>query len=296
MSKVKRSVLNRMTPLLFINYLLIAIFAVVCALPILLVLSISFTSNAAIRVDGYQLIPSGLNLDAYKMLFSSNSSVVRGYVVSGSVTLIGTLIATAITGMVAFTLINKSVQYRNMLAFYFFIPMVFNAGLVPWYMMCRSLGLTDNVFALIIPSLLFSPFNMFLCRNFMREIPDSLMESARLDGARDSKIAFQIYFPLSKPVLATVALFYGIAYWNDWFNAIMLVNDHSIHPLQYMLYTIQSEVAALSRLQPGVPVRELPGESLKMATAIVTIGPIIFLYPFLQKYFVKGLIIGGVKG
>jgi putative aldouronate transport system permease protein len=158
------------------------------------------------------------------------------------------------------------------------------------------LNLTDNILALIVPTLMFTPFNMFLCRNYMRTLPDSLLESAKLDGATDVTIALRIYFPLSLPVLATVTLFYGVAYWNDWFNAIMLVNNHKLFPLQYMLYRLQSEIAALQRLDPNVPVAELPGESLKMATTIVTIGPIIFLYPYLQKYFVKGLIIGGVKG
>jgi putative aldouronate transport system permease protein len=200
------------------------------------------------------------------------------------------------TGMAAFVLCNKNVHYRNALALYFFVPMVFNAGLVPWYMMCRALGLRDNLLALIVPSLMFSSYNMFLCRNFMNGLPDSFMESAKLDGASDFSIAFRIYFPLSTPVLAAVALFYGVAYWNDWFNAIMLVDDNKLYPLQFMLYKIKSEIAALQRLQPGVPVKKLPGEALKMATAIVTIGPIIFLYPFLQRYFIKGLIIGGVKG
>lgn len=130
----------------------------------------------------------------------------------------------------------------------------------------------------------------------MAEIPRDLSESAKLDGANEFTIAFKIIFPLSTPVIATVALFYGVAYWNDWFNAIMLVNNNELFPLQYMLYKIQSEIAALQRLSPGVPVKSLPGESLKMATAIITIGPIILFYPFLQKYFVKGLVIGGVKG
>lgn len=288
--------MNKVTIPNILNYLIVAILAFICALPIVLVSAISITSDAAIKRYGYQLIPKQFSLEAYRLIFSSESALMKSYLVSGSVTILGTIIATAITSMAAYTLCNKSVKYRNHLAFYFFIPMVFSAGLVPWYMMCRNVGLTDNFFALVVPSLMFSAFNMFLCRNFMREIPDSLMESAKLDGASDVIIAFKIYFPLSKPVMATVALFYGVAYWNDWFNAIMLVNNVDLFPLQYMLYKIQSEIASLQRLQPGIPVKNLPGESLKMATAIVTIGPIVLFYPFLQKYFIKGLIIGGVKG
>jgi putative aldouronate transport system permease protein len=280
----------------FFNYLLVAVIALACVLPMILVLSISLSSDHAIRQYGYQLIPKEFSLEAYRLIFRGNSSVFQGYFISLSVTFLGTILATLITSMAAFALVNKNVKYRNALAFFFFIPMVFSGGLVPWYLMCRNLGLTNNFFALLVPSLIFSPFNMFLCRNFMREIPDSLMESAKLDGAQDLRVAFTIYFPLSTPVIATVALFYGIAYWNDWFNAIMLVNNQKLYPLQYMLMKIQSEIESLRRIQPGVPVRNLPGESLKMATCILTVGPIILLYPYLQKYFVKGLIIGGVKG
>jgi putative aldouronate transport system permease protein len=279
-----------------LNHILVALLALICILPMILVLSISFSSDAAIKQYGYQLIPKEFSAEAYRLIFRGNSSVFQGYVVSLSVTFIGTLLATLITSMAAFTLVNKNVKFRNSLAFFFFIPMVFSGGLVPWYLMCRNLGLVNNFLALLIPSLLFSPFNMFLCRNFMRSIPDSLMESAKLDGAQDLRIAFTIYFPLCTPVIATVALFYGIAYWNDWFNAIMLVNNQKLYPLQYMLMKIQSEIESLRRIQPGVPVARLPGESLKMATCILTIGPIILLYPYLQKYFVKGLVIGGVKG
>ncbi|MDR0910681.1 MAG: carbohydrate ABC transporter permease [Spirochaetaceae bacterium] len=279
-----------------LNYFLVGLFAIVCIIPMLLVLSISLTSTDAIRRYGYQLWPREWSGEAYRLIFMGNSSVYQGYIVSVSVTVVGTILAVAITAMCAFALVNKNVQYRNKLAFYFFVPMVLSGGLVPWYLMCRNLKLIDNFWALVIPSLLFNPFNMFLCRNFMRDIPDSLMESAKLDGAQDFRICFQIYFPLSTPVIATVALFYGIAYWNDWFNAIMLVNKEDLFPLQYMLMKIQSEIEALKHVQPGVPVKNLPSDSLKMATAIVTIGPIILLYPYLQKYFVKGLIIGGVKG
>ena len=156
----------------------------------------------------------------------------------------------------------------------------------------------DNLASLIVPGLMFNAFNLFLVRNFMNGIPDSLLESAKLDGANEIVIAFRIYFPLSIPVLAAVTLFYALGYWNDWWNAIMLIDNNKLYPLQYFLFKLQSEIKMLRDLQmqsasAGVT---LPSESVKMATVIVTIGPIIFLYPFLQKYFVKGLVIGGVKG
>jgi putative aldouronate transport system permease protein len=288
--------MKRISFLSVLNYVLIAILALFCVLPMILVLSISLSSNQAIKQFGYQLIPKEFSIEAYRLIFLGNSAIYRSYFISVAVTFLGTVLASLITFMAGFTLVNRNVRYRNWLAFYFFVPMIFSGGLVPWYIMCRNLKLMNSFLALLIPSLLFSPFNMFLCRNYMRGIPDSLMESAKLDGAQDFRIAFSIYFPLSTPVIATVALFYGINYWNDWFNAIMLVNNQNLYPLQYTLMKIQSEIESLKRLQPGVPVQNLPGESLKMATCILTVGPIVLLYPYLQKYFVKGLIIGGVKG
>jgi putative aldouronate transport system permease protein len=283
--------------------LLLGAFAVVCVLPFLLVVAASVTEEAAIIKYGYQLWPKAFSLKAYQLIFTNaQNPVARSYGVTVLVTLAGTLLNVAMTSMAAFTLSNKKVACRDGLALYFFVTMVFGGGLVPWYMMCRNLGLTNNLFSLIVPNLLFSPFNLFLIRNFMNGIPDSLRESAVIDGARDPVILFRIYYPLCTPVLATVALFSGLAYWNDWFNAIMLVDNSKLYPLQYLLFKIQSEIEALKTIQQlgaggaTVGIHNLPSEGLKMATVVVTVGPIILLYPFLQKYFVKGLLIGAVKG
>ena len=167
-------------------------------------------------------------------------------------------------------------------------------------MICTQLGLRDNFVALLIPNLLFSPFNMYLVRNYMSDMPGELRESAYIDGATDVHIFFKIYMPLSVPVLATVALFYGLAYWNDWWNAIMLVDDKELYPLQYLLLQLKSQIQMIKDMQEmmgrSIPGQKAPSESLKMATSIITIGPIVLLYPFLQKYFVKGLVVGAVKG
>ena len=154
----------------------------------------------------------------------------------------------------------------------------------------------NNMLALIIPSMVFTPFNMFLVRNFIKDVPVALMESARIDGAGELRIATQICMPLCKPVLATVKLFYGIGYWNSWFNAIMLVDNSSLYPLQMLLMKIQSDIKMLTMVNGASTGMVLPTESVKMATVVMTVGPIIFLYPFLQKYFVKGIIMGSVKG
>jgi len=279
-----------------IGNLLVFAFTLFCLLPMVLVFMVSITDEGAIRRNGYDFIPESISFEAYRLVLFSDPTVPNAYLISIVVTVAGTAVATTITAMAAFALANRHVRFGNFFALFFFITMVFNPGLVPWYLVNRTLGLRNTILALIIPRLLFSPFNLFLTRNYMKGIPDSLMESARMDGAGDARIAFQIYFPLSVPVLATITLFYGIAYWNDWFNAIMLVDVPSLHPVQYLLFRLQSEISMLAELAQGATTQDPPRESFKMATAIVTIGPIVLLYPFLQRYFIQGLVIGSIKG
>ena len=282
---------------------LIALFLILvslsCILPLVLVVSISFTDEAAIVKNGYTLIPSQFSLAAYQNIFSGGKQVWRSYGVSVFVTLVGTLINVCITGMAGYALANPSVRYRNELAMFFFVTMVFNGGMVPWYMICKTVGLTENIWALLIPNLIFSSYNLFLVRNYMRDIPTALVESAKLDGANDACIAFKIYFPLSKPIMATIALFAAIGYWNDWWNSIMLVSDTSLYPVQYLLMKLKSDINMMKNLQnsgfAGAAAMK-PAESLQMATVVITIAPILLFYPFLQKYIVKGLVIGSVKG
>lgn len=281
------------------GYLLTILFAVFCLLPLVLVVAVSFTDEEMIQIAGYSLFPKKLSLEAYKVIFTENVLVLNSYFISISVTVIGTFLAVVLTGMAGYTLANKTVVYRDKLSLFFFITMVFTAGIVPWYLMCRFLGLQNNFFALLVPNLIFNPFNLFLVRNYMRGIPDALREAAIIDGANDAQIAFHIYFPLALPVLAAITLFYGIGYWNDWWNAIMLVDNARLYPLQYLLFKLQSEISMLRDLEAmGVSegVKTMPMESIKMATVAITIGPIILLYPFLQRYFIKGLVIGSVKG
>lgn len=274
-------------------------FALFCLIPMVLAICVSLSAEESISRYGYHFIPSKWDGSAYLMIFNGKSSVMQGFLMSVLVTAVGTSLAVVVTTMCAYGLANKNVRYRGKVAFYFFVTMTFNAGLVPWYMMCLNLGLRNNFLALIIPNLLFSPFNMFLVRNYMDGLPDSLRESATLDGANDIVICFRIFLPLSIPALATVTLFYGLAYWNDWFNAIMLVEDSRLYPLQYLLLQLRSQIQMIRDMQSIMggmgSSTKAPSESLKMATSIVTIGPIVLLYPLLQRYFVKGLIVGAVK-
>lgn len=280
----------------FLIYFFVALFAVACVIPFVLVIIVSLSEEKSITINGYSFFPSGWTTIAYQRLFSKSSNVPRAYLVTGTATVVGTLIASLITFGAGYTLANKQCRYRNGLSLYFYITMVFSAGMVPWYMISKMVGCYDNIWALIVPSLMFSPFNMFLVRNFVREVPDALNESARIDGAGEVRIAFTIYFPLCMPVLATIALFYAIGYWNNYFNCVMLINDQKYYNLQMMLLKIQSEIQALAKAAQGAARTNPPKESVKMATSVITMGPIILLYPFLQKYFVKGMVIGAVKG
>ena len=279
-------------------HLFLLLFSVLCVLPMALTFIVSITDESALIRNGYSLFPERFSLEAYRTLYNSADVLLRSYGVTIFVTAAGSLAGVVITTMAAYTLSNPNVKYRNQLNLYFFVTMLFSGGIVPWYIICYKLGLTDNLLALIVPSLMFNAFNMFLVRNFMDALPGALRESAYIDGANDMRIAFQIYLPLSVPVLATVMLFYALAYWNDWFNAIMLVDNKELYPLQYVLFKIRSNIEMLRMIPNGANTGQYtpPAESSKMATVIVTVGPIVFLYPYLQRYFVKGLVVGSVKG
>ena len=293
-SKVQTSVGEKIQQSLI--YIFVTAFSLVCMLPFLLVIIVSFTEERYIAINGYSFFPAQWSIAAYEVLFGPTSMVPNAYRVTTIVTIVGTALAILMTFGAAYTLANKACKYRDQLALYFYITMVFTAGLVPWFLINRNLGLINNIWALIIPSLMFSPFNMFLMRNFIRGIPEELYESARMDGASELRTAFSIYLPLCLPSIATIGLFYAINYWNNFFNAIMLVQDRELFPLQLLLLRIQSEINAMAMTPAGAGTRLPPREAFTMATAFITMGPIILLYPFLQKYFVKGMIVGAVKG
>lgn len=290
--------MKKPNPFNIANNIFIGGISLLCLLPLILVLMVSFTSEQSIQQFGYQLFPSAFSLDAYKLLLLGSTPLYTSYMISIFITVVGTFFAVLMTGMAGYTLAAKHIRYRNGLAMFFFITMVFNTGLVPWYLINMELGLRNTIWALIIPSLIFNPFNLFLVRNYMSQIPGSLSEAAKIDGANDIYIAFRIFFPLCTPVLATITLFYGIGYWNNWFNAIMLVDNQNLYPLQYLLFKLNSEINMIQQMQSsGALISDavMPQESVKMATAILTIGPVVLFYPFLQRYFIKGLLIGSLK-
>ena len=220
------------------------------------------------------------------------------YGVTIGVTFFGTLLAVFLASMTGYVLSRRDFPWRNKFSFFFFFTTLFNGGLVPWYILCvRYLHMKNSIWALILP-LMFSVWNMIIAKTFMSGIPAAITESAKIDGANDIVIFIKLILPLSKPLIATLSLFSALAYWNDWYNCMLFINDSSKWNLQYTLQNILNSSEALNRMasQTGMKVASLPAESMKMAMTVVAIGPIILLYPFLQKYFVKGMTVGSVKG
>lgn len=280
-------------------YLFIIFFAIFCFYPLLMTLSVSFSSESAINLNGYSVLPQDFTLETYIYIFAhSGTAILKSYGVTISVTVIGTLSAMLITSMMSFALSISSLKYRNVIAFLCDFTIIFSAGLIPWYVCCTQYyHLGNNFPSLILPSV-FSVWNMFLLRTYFKSVPLSLYEAARLDGAGWFTIFWKITLPLSKTALLTVGLMYALQFWNDWWNALMFVRDKDLWPLQYYLYNILSNVNAISsgRIPSGAAANlKLPAETVKMAVTIITIGPILFAYPFVQKHFVNGIMTGAVK-
>ncbi|HIS75324.1 MAG TPA: carbohydrate ABC transporter permease [Candidatus Merdivicinus excrementipullorum] len=276
----------------------ITLFSVACLMPFILVVIASFTDEATLVREGYRFIPSQWSIEAYKAIFRSDT-IPRAYAISIFVTVVGTVMSLIITAMGAYTLSCTQVKYRNKIAFFFYFTMLFNGGMVPTYILIsKYLNLRDSIWVYIIPALL-NPWNMFMLRNFFNDIPEALKESARLEGAHEWLILFRIILPLSLPALATIGLFYALNYWNAWMEAMLYIDDEKLYTLQYIIMKIIRNINSATQIAgEGAAAGTVvpPSYTIRLATAIVTIGPIVFLYPFLQKYFVGGLKVGGVKG
>ena len=279
-----------------VAYLVIAFLVAASILPFIMIISGSLSSTQAIMKNGYSLAIQEFTLDAYRMIFRFPEEIGRSYLVSIFVTAVGTLAGLLIMAMAGYVLQRRDLRYSNQIAFYFYFTTLFSGGTVPWYMLISQMGLKETIWALIVP-MMCSPFNILLIRNYMKQIPDSLTESAKIDGAGDFYIFVKIIVPLSKPILATVGLFLALAYWNNWYLASLFVNDVNLWPMQYRLHRILT--AAMAVAQGGAENfvnAAIPTETVKLANAVVARGPIVLLYPFLQKYFVRGITIGAVKG
>jgi putative aldouronate transport system permease protein len=284
-----------------ISYIVLSFIAIACLIPFVIVVSGSFTSEQSILKDGFSIIPKDFSLEAYKTALQNPLAVLKAYGVTISLTILGTLLGLFITAMTAYVLTRKDFEWRNKFSFYFYFTTLFSGGLVPWYiLMVKYFHLKDSYLALLLPPLL-SVFNMLVMKSYMSGIPDAITESAKIDGAGDFTIFIKLILPLAKPALATIGLFIALGYWNDWYNSMLFIQNENLYSLQYFLYKIVNNVEAYKNIiaQTGGSVNvniELPSESLKMALTVIVTGPIILLYPFVQKYFVQGITIGAVKG
>lgn len=281
--------------------MILTLLTLITLLPIVLIVIASFTKEQALLENGYSFFPAQWSLDAYYYLLVQGKTIFRAYGVSILVTVVGTGLSVLITAMLAYPMSRKSFRYRNVMSFFVFFTMLFNGGIVASYMMYSNiLQIKDSIWALIIPNYLVTAFNVFLVRNYYsNNIPDALIESAQLDGATEIGIFGRIVLPLSVPSIATISLFTGLCYWNDWINGLYYIRDAKYYGIQNLLIRIMNNIQFLksgSSSMLGVNAVSLPGTAVRMAMAVIGILPILIIYPFVQKYFIKGVIVGAVKG
>lgn len=281
------------------SYVYLLMITLFCLFPFWIMIVASFTDDLVLRQDGYLPWAREWSLEAYRWVFKGGE-VRTGYMVTIFITVVGTLSSLFVMSGLAYVMALKRLSWRNKVAFYVFFTMIFTPSLIPWFITCRNLlQLTDSIWALILPMMV-QPFWVFVLRNFFAALPSEIMESAYIDGASDTTILFRIVLPLSKPALATVGLFIAVAYWNDWFLALMLLDFAEFKPLSLiilkMINNLQSIQAAMKYPGVNINLADMPTLSIRMATAVITIGPIILAYPFVQRYFVQGLTLGAVKG
>lgn len=297
--------LNRITPTTnFLFNLMFLILALVCFLPIIFIFIISITKNEVLRTEGYKLFVTAetVSLDAYTFLWGQKHIILNALVISVKVTAIGTVLGVMLTCLMGYVLSRKEHKLNGFLTMLVFIPMVFGGGLASSYVVnTQILGLRDNLWVLILP-LAVSSFNVTIARTFFRTtVPDSIIESAKIDGASQWTVFFRIVLPISKPVLATIALFLAFGYWNDWYQSMLYINDTSLKSLQATLDSMQKSLEYLTK-NPSAGMtsadlkKAMPEEAVRMAIAFVVAVPIACVYPFFQKYFISGLTVGAVKG
>ena len=281
-----------------IGYILIGFFALICVIPFYLIIVASFTSEATLIRSGYPIFPVEFDVQSYALCLKNPISIMKAYGTTIGVTAIGTFCAVMMASMTGYVLSRQDFPWRNKFSFFFFFTTLFNGGLVPWYIICvRYLNMKNSYLALMLP-LMFSVWNMIIAKTFMCGIPQAITESAKIDGANDFVIFTKLILPLSKPLIATLSLFSALAYWNDWYNCMLFITDEDKFNLQYYLQRMLGSAEAMRIVaeKSGIALPSVPLEGMKMAMTVIAIGPIVLLYPFVQRYFVKGLTIGAVKG
>lgn len=287
-------------PAKFLICAFLIFFCLLCVIPIITVISISFSSDVVIVKEGYGLLPKGFTLDAYQYVFKDSEAILRSYGVTILVTALGLVLGLSLNALIAYVLSRKDYALRKQLTVFLIIPMVLNGGMVPTYIwMTKYLQMKNTLWAMLLP-LLIVPWFIILMRTFFSQIPASLMEAATIDGAGEMTIFIRVVLPLAKPALATVGMFITLNYWNDWFQPLLYIDDRDLYNLQYRLYVLMKDVQEMIRNSAisgmGLSLVDLPTESMRMAMCVIAAGPMLAVFPFFQKYFVKGLTVGGVKG
>ncbi|MFC5470857.1 carbohydrate ABC transporter permease [Cohnella suwonensis] len=280
------------------------VYTALCVLPLILVIAVSFSDENLVLVNGYKFWPEKFSWGAYDFLLSDWQAILNSYGISILVTVVGTVLALMTMALYAYPISRQDFKHRKAFSFFMFFTLLFNSGLVPFYLTyTQAFHLRDTIWILMIP-LLVQPFFVLILRTFFtNSVPTALLESAKIDGAGEWRIFSQIVLPLSLPVLATVGLFCTLNYWNDWFLSLLFINEDSLISIQYRMYKallditfLSANSTAYSAILAQNPDFQMPTETVTMAMAVVGIGPIVFAYPFFQRFFVKGLTVGAVKG
>ena len=303
--KENRKLQNKVSlPVNILLHFIFGLFAFCCLAPLFLLIAVSLTPETVLLQDGYQFIPRELTLEAYKFLFETPELVINAYAVTLFVVVVGTVSCLLITTLYAYPLSRMDFPFHNFFAMFIVIPMLFNGGLTATYIVnVRFLHLRNTIWALILPGLS-SAFYIMIARTYFRNsIPLSVLESARIDGAGEFRILFKIVLPLSLPMLATIGLFATFGFWNDWFRSLLYVDKKELYALQYVmmrallnLQYLQQNLSNMTSEEAMLMLSKMPTETLRMAMAVVSIGPIVLAYPFFQRYFISGLTVGAVKG
>ena len=282
-----------------LGIVVITFFTLLCVLPFILMISGSLSTNASVIKFGYSLWPREFSTASYQFLFSFPDDIIRSYGVTILVTAVGTSLGLFLISMGGYVLQRKDFKYRNAIAFFIYFTTIFQGGLIPWYILMVNVLQWRNTYIVLIWNLLMNPFLIILMRSFINaSVPQEMTESAKMDGAGDFTIYRSIIMPMCGPALATIGLFLALNYWNDWFSCALFIDDREMFPLQYFLYNALTAAQYINQLAAsGAAITvQVPGETAKLAMALVSMGPILLLYPFVQRFFVKGITIGAIKG
>ncbi|MDE7045158.1 MAG: carbohydrate ABC transporter permease [Acetatifactor sp.] len=287
----------------YICLTILLIFTAICITPFLLMLAASVTEEQALVREGYKFWPSAFSFDTYQYLWAKRETIFRAYMISILVTFAGTMVNVTITSLFGYPLSRKDFKWRNVFAFVVFFTMLFNGGMTASYIIwTRTFHIKDTIWALLLPNYLMGGMNVLMVRNYYTaSIPDSILEAARIDGATEMQIYTKVLVPLSKPVMITIALFAGIAYWNDWTNGLYYISNPKLYSINVYLNNLMNNIQLLtqqSTLTEGANLAgmNLPSVGVRMAIAMIAVLPVLIIFPFIQGQLVKGVVIGGVKG